>query len=150
MPGLFERLTVGDSRVCEDCIALEATPPMTFKQWQSSGLMPRVASTACDGRCRCTLVIVDEVAAEVERLINEAVDEGLDGSIHVDLAVGKRVLLKDFDQIKGMWTVPLEKISEMEQLIWNWKRQNNFVALPDTFWQLLDIRKMIPWLEKRI
>lgn len=49
---LFSWNDAGDERVCPDCLALAALPPMPLHQWPS---IPGDGATECNVGCRCTL-----------------------------------------------------------------------------------------------
>lgn len=146
---LFARLTVGDSKVCDDCKALEGSPEMTRAEWESSGLLPRVAPTECDGSCRCFLVPTskDDIQAAADELIEQAVDEAMSG-IKVDLTTGRTILLKDFERYDFMLTAQYSAIAGLESKIVEWKTNNDGAKLPKEYFELTDLSEMIDWLEK--
>jgi hypothetical protein len=144
----FVRITVGDKRVCQDCIRFEDLAPATLEWWQASGYMPRQAPTECGTKCRCGLApsTFGELEQKVNEVIEKTVQEGF-GKTVIDLTTGRRLLLRDFDQYEGLRTMQYEKIAEMENLILQWKIANNGVKLPGEFFQLQDIGDMTFWLE---
>lgn len=145
----FVRITVGDKRVCDDCIRYEDLAPATLEWWEASGYKPRVAPTECGGRCRCGLVpaTFGELETKVSELIEAAVKDGI-GETVIDLTTGRTLLLQDFEDYKGLRTMQYEKIAEMENLIFQWKIANQGAKLPKEFFQLQDIGKMTAWLQK--
>lgn len=145
----FVRITVGDAHVCDDCITFEDIAPMTLDEWDESGYKPRVAPTACDGKCRCGLVPAteSELKQRTEEIIDEVVEESI-GNVKIDLTTGRTVILKDFEAIEGMLTAQYARIAEMEQLIYEWKVANDGAKLPDDFFQLQDVELMVDWLKK--
>lgn len=147
----YHRITVGDNKVCDDCITYEDLPGMTMKEWDESGLKPRVAPTECNGKCRCGLVpsTMEDIQAEAERMIQEAVEEGF-GQTVIDLTTGRRVLLSEFEQYEGMLTAQFKDIATMENLIYQWKVANDGVKLPKEFFELQDIYDMTRWLKREL
>ena len=148
----FFRVTVGDKNVCVDCIRLESTPAMTIEQWESSGKLPRVADTLCNGSCRCGIVPSSDITdakREGERMIDELMKE-VEGNIGVDMTHGYKIKLNDFEKVTGIYTVPYVRIAEMENLIFQWKVKNNYDALPKEFFDLSHIENQISWLQNRV
>jgi hypothetical protein len=145
----YSRITVGDQHVCPSCVRLENEPAKTMAEWDASGLKPRVAPTECNGKCRCVLVpdSISAVQAEAERLVDEAVDRAFGSGIHIDLTTGRRVLLKDFEQIEGMLTTQYTRIAYMEDLIYKWKVATEGKKLPTEFFKIANVNGMIKWLE---
>jgi hypothetical protein len=88
---------------------------------------------------------MSELQTEAERLVNEAAERAIDG-VKVDLMTGRTVLLKDFEMYEGMLTAQYSRIATLEEKIFQWKVDNAGAKLPDEFFQLLDIEKMITWL----
>ena len=147
---LFSRVSVGDKNVCDDCAILEGTESMTWNEWQSSGLAPGVANTACDGFCRCDLVpdTIEGIEEEKQRLgkaLNKEIDRAFEKGIQIDLSSGKRILMKDYENIAGIYLVSYERIAYMESLIFKWKVKTK-EALPKEFFKLASIEKQIKWL----
>lgn len=152
----YIRITVGDKRVCSDCIDLQSTPEMTLKEWKASGLLPREANTLCNGSCRCGIVPTNNQISDLEKLskggekiLDELMTE-IEGNIITDLTHGYQIKLKDFEKIKGIYTVPYKRIAEMESLISQWKIKNDFKALPKDFFNLSHIENQIIWLQGRL
>ncbi|OQY13968.1 MAG: hypothetical protein B6I31_00040 [Desulfobacteraceae bacterium 4572_19] len=148
----YFRVTVGDKRVCPDCISLESTPAMTIEQWEASGKLPRIANTLCNGSCRCGIVPssdIEDIKKAGEKLLDELMTE-IEGNIVTDLTHGYQIKLKDFEKIKGIYTVPYKRIAEMESLISQWKIKNDFKALPKDFFNLSHIENQIIWLQGRL
>lgn len=143
----YVRITVGDKRVCPDCVRFEDLSPQTLEWWQSSGYMPRQAPTECGPRCRCGLVpaTFGELETKLNEVIEKTVREGFQETV-IDLTTGRRLLLREFEQYDGLRTMQYEKIAEMENLILKWKIANDGVKLPGEFFQLQDIEKMAKWL----
>jgi len=148
----YVRITVGDSKVCDSCVRLEGLPAETLDWWESSGLMPRVAPTECEEKCRCGIVPseMSDIQAEAERLVNKAVADAFDGNIKIDLTTGRQVLLKEFEQIEGMLTAQYQRIAEMEARIYQWKVENDGAKLPKSFFRISDVEGMIEWLESKV
>jgi len=147
---LFSRISVGDKNVCDDCAMLEGTTPMTWNEWQSSGLAPGVANTSCNGFCRCDLVPagIEGVEAEMARLgkaLDKEIDRAFEKGIQIDLSSGKRILMKDYKNVAGMYLVSYERIAYMESLIFKWKAKTG-EALPKEFFKKASIEKQIKWL----
>ena len=147
---LFSRVSVGDKNVCDDCAILEGLDPMTWDEWQSSGNAPGVANTACDGFCRCDLVpdTIEGIEEEKQRLgkaLNKEIDRAFEKGIQIDLSSGKRILMKDYENIAGIYLVSYERIAYMESLIFKWKVKTK-EALPKEFFKLASIEKQIKWL----
>jgi len=148
MPMNFVRITVGDKRVCDDCIRFEDIEPAPLDWWETSGYMPRQAPTECGMRCRCGLVpaTFGELEEKLNEVIEKTISEGFKETV-IDLTTGRTLLLKDFEQYDGLRTLQYEKIAEMEDLILKWKIANDGVKLPKEFFQLQDIEKMTEWLK---
>lgn len=145
---LFNWISVGDAKVCEDCLAFEAYPAAPLEWWEENGIMPRQVITKCEPHCRCGLAPagMDDIQRQVEDMIEKAVQEGF-GHTVIDLTTGRTVLLREFEQYEGLLTVQYERIAYMESLIYQWKLENGGIKLPDDFFQQQDIEKMIRWLE---
>ena len=147
---LFSRVSVGDKNVCDDCAILEGMEAMTWNGWQSSGYAPGIANTACDGYCRCDLVPerMEDIEKEKAKLIKEMdreIDRAFEKGIKFDMSSGRRVLLKDYENVAGMYLCSYERIAYMESLIFKWKA-NTGNALPSEFFEKASIEKQIKWL----
>ena len=142
-------IDIGDAKECPDCKALGGrTEPEDY--WNRTG-RPRERNNICGDSCRCMLAeeITDEkkLNEERDRLIDQAVDEYMNKSIVVDTKEGgyNTMLLKDFEQIKGMTTLPYSKIAELEELIYQYKAKG--AVLPREYYSLADVQKQINWLK---
>ena len=147
----YHRITVGDKKVCDDCKVAENLPARTLKEWDASGLKPRVLPTECNGKCRCGLApsTIADIEKKVEGLIEKAAKEGFEQTV-IDLTTGRTVLLKDFEQYEGMLTAQFQDIAIMENLIYEWKVANDGVKLPKEFFDQQDIYKMTDWLKDKV
>ena len=59
--------TVGDDRVCDDCLELGKQPARPYSEWLTSNL-PGDGQTICGGRCRCDIVAEEEWENETIKL----------------------------------------------------------------------------------
>lgn len=149
MPINYVRVTVGDNIVCNSCVRYEQLPPRPIEWWEQSGLLPRVAPSECNGKCRCGMSpeAMSDIQAEAERLVNMAVEEGFDRGIQIDLTEGRRIFLKDFKHIEDLLSVQYERIAYMESLIYKWKIATDGKKLPVEFFNNTKIDDMVKWLE---
>ncbi len=146
--------TTGSDRVCDSC-ALLAEETATLEVWDNSGGRPGIRGTLCNGNCECILIPTDSddtrLQKELDRLAEEGFQELTDkmkAGIKLDLRRGgKVVVLKDYRDIKGVTTVPLQLLDDLDILTARWKMVNG--TLPVEFFKLADIDKMIAWLEVR-
>lgn len=149
----FSWWTVGDKRVCPDCEGREGDSH-TMAEWRSIYGTPgsALAGTLCGGNCRCSIIPDNLKAKDLRELIEESIDKAVEealSGIKVDMRTGgKRVMLRDLEQIEGMYTVQYTEIARMELLIHQWKAQ--YGTLPKEFFELADLDKMIEWLEKNL
>ena len=145
----FIWVTIGDQKVCDDCQGREGESN-TMAVWETVRGLPRsaMAGTVCDGSCRCDLFPSDmtegEAQKELQKLIDEAIEEMMSG-IKIDMSTGRKLLLKAFDNIGGMYVLPYAKITQMENLIGLWKAEHG--TLPLEFFKLADIELMTRWLQ---
>lgn len=150
---LFHRITVNDQKVCQDCTDLESLPPMTINEWDASGQAPPEADTICYPHCRCLLAPSTEADIDFkkkgEELIEGLIDE-VRGNIVTDITHGYSILLKDFEKVVGITTVPYVRLAKMESLISEWKTLNDFGPLPKEFFDLSHIENQIKWLNNHI
>lgn len=147
----YVRITVGDKRVCDDCIRYENLAPATLEWWMGSGYYPRQAPTECGPKCRCGLVpsTFGELETSVNALIEKAVQDGI-GNTVVDLTTGRTLLLSDFENFAGLRTLQYEVIAKMEDMIYQWKIANGGQKLPEEFFELQDVEKMSNWLRREL
>ena len=147
---LFHRITVHDQRVCETCQALSNLPADTLKNWDASGLAPGEADTECYPNCRCallpsTLEDLENLKGSLEKGVETLIDE-VRGNIITDITDGGTILLKNFEKIVGITTVPYLTIAKMESLITRWKIKNDYKPLPKEFFDIAHVEKQISWL----
>ena len=73
-----------------------------------------------------------------------------ENSAKADLTIGRKVLLKNFKHIEGMYTLPYIKIAKMERMIVEWKAKYKNAPLPSEFFKIANLKAMTKWLETRI
>lgn len=137
-------IDIGDKRECPDCKALSGKVE-TPAYWDETG-RPRSRNTVCGGNCRCMLVPeVGDDNFDREKLIDQVVDEYM-GKVIIDKAHGGRntVILKDFEKVEGLSTLPYSRIVELENLIFEYKKDGK--TLPAEYYILADVDKQIEWL----
>jgi len=141
----YNWVTVGDKSVCPDCADREGYDAATLDEWAGLG-EPRIANTACDGRCRCALIpsTIEDIEIEGKRLIETELKRDI---VRADLSVGRQVLLRDFEKYEDILTLSYNKIAELEGYILQWKIDNNFKKLPDEFLKLTRLSEMLRFIK---
>jgi hypothetical protein len=75
----WERVDMGDDRVCHDCERLSAMPPMSMAEWVEQGLEPGSGATICGDWCRCAMVPADllQIYPDLKTAGKIVIDDGL-------------------------------------------------------------------------
>ena len=92
----YSRITVGDKRVCPECIDIEDTPAMTMEQWGLSGLEPRVAMLSFSNFGSVQHPQATKVREALKIVRKKDPDLNVDGEMHADVAVSTRLLENHF------------------------------------------------------
>lgn len=138
----YEIVTIGDSNSCNACNR------MNGRQFEESDLPDM--SEVCEGgdRCRCTAVPVDWMDdPEIDKLLEEVAEQMMEGVVF-DQKSGKRIILKYFEDVKGLGTLSYSVLSNYETLVARYNREVG--RLPKEWYALKDINKQIAFLEKEL
>lgn len=158
-PKMYYWVTIGDSRVCPDCVGRGSMEPKEIEEWVSIGL-PREGATLCGDNCRCILDSVpDPTDLELEVELDDTIDEIIDrlmAGIKFDKLSGRSIMLQDFKTFTGIKELDLGQASkfdalleEMFRLIARWKGKDGR-TLPKSFYELDRVTDMIKWLRGQL
>jgi hypothetical protein len=138
----YEWVTIGDNSSCDACNELNG---QIFEEED----LPE-GSDVCFGgdSCRCTPVPLSLMEdPEVDKVLQDTADKMMNRVI-TDQTSGKRIILKHFEGIKGLGTLPYEVLANYEGLIIRYNAEVG--TLPTSWYSLKDIQKQIDWLESEL
>lgn len=126
----WERVDMGDDKVCIDCERLAAMPPMSMAEWVEQGLEPGAGATRCGDWCRCAMVPADLL------------------QIYPDLKTEGKIVIDDgllAGEIVNMNT-SYETFAELDDLIGEYKGVTNGAKLPPEYYAINNVNKRIEFL----
>lgn len=107
----LEWVTVGDTKVCPDCVDRNTWPAVTLEEWEGLGL-PGLGFTVCGGHCRCILMPVElmNIFATLRGtgVILRDGQDNLKISREIDTALYTELdnLVLEFEGITDNWNLP--------------------------------------------
>lgn len=120
-------VTMGDERICPDCLQNSKLPPMNYYDWEERGF-PASGSTVCGDRCRCGLVPGNIIQ----------IFPNLRGS-PINLRSDKTLVIRD--------PLVYADYAKLDELIYTYKQQTNGAKLPKKYYDLPDVLDRIEFLE---
>ena len=164
----FSWVAVMDNKTCPDCSERHTRPPAPMSYWDNVG-KPREGATICGDACRCLLIpegfetdidtIVKELKGQsddtlsrwLEGELDKTVERQFTGGIEFDIRQGgkiKPIMVKEFEQIKGLASKPYAEIAYMEDLIIKYKIKTDGAKLPKEWFEADNIDLKIQILER--
>jgi len=138
----YEIVAIGDKSTCDACAKENGN------RYDEEDLPDM--SEVCEGgdSCRCGAVPLDWMDdPEIDKVLNDVAEQMMEGLV-IDQTKGKRIILKYFEGVEGLGTLPYSTISLYEDLIVQYNQ--NIGVLPKEWYALKDVNKQISWLEKEI
>ena len=133
---LMDWVTVGDGRVCPDCVSEGNMPPRMLDQFP---YLPREGGTVCDGDCRCMLLPHD--LYESEMILDGLNSIIISDYISIDTAPIK--IIEEFNyfiQVNNL-VLEYENLSSKYYDIGDWN-------LPDKYYDQVGSENKRDYLEK--
>lgn len=161
MSDLWYWLTIGDGKVCPDCIERGDTQPQPWDDWMDQGL-PREGATQCGFNCRCQLVparvVGDEIEIDADAAIDDAIERTIDKlmqGVKFDKMNGKVILLQDFKDATGLKDLSLADAArfdpifeELTELITRYNVSGR--TLPLEYYSILSLIEKLAWLRVNV
>jgi len=126
----WERVDMGDDRVCHDCERLSQMPPMSMAEWVNQGLEPGAGATVCGDWCRCIMAPAD--------LLKIYPDLKTEGKIVID----DGLLSGEIGEAKTSYST----FAELDDLIGEYKAVTNGKKLPPEYFAINKVSKRIEFL----
>jgi hypothetical protein len=127
---LWERVHMGDDRVCHDCERLAEMSPMSMAEWIDAGLEPGSGATVCGDYDRCALVPADLI------------------SIYPDLKTEGKIIIDDgllSGEVVNMNT-DYKTFAELDDLIGEYKEVTNGQKLLPEYYNINTVQGRIDFL----